>query len=98
MKALKLFLPLVIGLIATAVSAQTISSYQAMVLSQSPSNYFKLDGSLVSAINGSVVLEPFAGGYASDVYRTSSNCWFFVDQNTAYLRNLSDHVISGGGS
>ncbi len=87
-----------VSLAALSSSGQTISNYQFTVSSQNPSAYFKLDGSLASAVNGSVVLEPFAGGYASDAFRTASNCWFFIDQNTAYLRNLTDALISGGGA
>jgi hypothetical protein len=83
--------------LGVSASAQTLANYQAMVSSQNPSNYFKLDGSLESAVNPSVVLESFAGGYAADVFRIASNCWFFVDQNTAFLRYTSGPLINGGG-
>ncbi len=103
MKAsLRKFIPLValaaMSIAAPIASAQSISNYQFTVGSQNPTAYFKLDGSLASSVNPNVVLEPFAGGYASDVFRKASNCWFFVDQNTAFLRNLTDSLINGGGS
>ena len=84
--------------VPASLSAQTISNYQYVVSSQSPTAYFKLDSSLQSAVNGSVVLEAFAGGYATDAYRNVTNCWYFVDQNTSYLRNLTDSLINGGGT
>lgn len=84
--------------VAAPLSAQTIANYQAEVMSQSPSNYFKLDGTLASTVNPGVVLESFAGGYASDAYRNATNCWFFVDQNTAYLRYVTTPLINGGGT
>src|SRR5436190_23831643 len=96
---MKASLPKIVSFIAVATLSaygQNISNYEFTVSSQSPTAYFKLDGSLTNTVNGSVVLEPFAGGYASDVYRTTSNCWYFVDQNTAFLRNLTDPLISGG--
>lgn len=78
------------------VSAQTLPNYQATVSSQGPTAYFKLDSSLVSAVNGGVFLESFGGGYASDVYRNPTNSFFFVN-STEFLRNLTDNLISGGG-
>jgi len=90
--------------LVASVSAQTLSNYQAVVSSQSPSNYFKLDGSLESAVNGSVVLEinellTANGGFASDVFRNPTNSYFFdAGQNNAWLRNLTDPLINGGGT
>lgn len=78
--------------------AQTLANYQAEVTSQGPAHYFKLDGSLASAMNEAVVLESFGGGgYAGDVFRNPTNSYFFVDQ-TSFLRNLSDSLINGGGT
>src|SRR5207248_8900712 len=88
---------LAVGLTAN-LCAQTIANYQATVASQNPSNWFKLDGTLASAVNPGVVLTSFAGGYGPDAYRTDSNCWSFTDQNTAFLKDLSDPIISGGGT
>lgn len=80
------------------LSAQTLADYQAEVTGQSPSNYFKLDSSLVSAVNGTVSLSSFgAGGFAGDVFRNPTNSYFYVN-NTDFLRNLTDPLISGGGS
>jgi hypothetical protein len=99
MKVANLPLGFFAALVVTTVSGQTISNYQYVVSSQSPTAYFKLDGSLASAINQSVVLESFSGGFGNDVYRTSSDCWYFLENfNTAYLRNLTDALISGGGA
>jgi hypothetical protein len=97
MKAFLSPVTIALSLLAAPLYAQNISNYQFTVSSQNPTAYFKLDGSLASSVNPNVVLESFAGGYGSDVFRQTSNCWFFVDQNTAYLRNLSDSLISGGG-
>src|SRR6185503_10877111 len=97
MKAFLSPVTIALSLLAAPLCAQNISNYQFTVSSQNPTAYFKLDGSLASSVNPNVVLESFAGGYALDVFRQTSNCWFFVDQNTAYLRNLSDSLISGGG-
>ncbi len=91
-------LVLTLGLLAASASAQTLANYQATILSQSPSNYFKLDGSLESAVNGSVVLSSFAGGYGADVFGNASNAWFFANQSTAYLRYLSPLLAGGGAS
>jgi hypothetical protein len=98
MKVANLPLRFLAALLVGTASGQTIANYQATVLSQNPSNYFKLDSSLASAINPSVVLESFAGGFANDVYRNTSNAYFVVDQNTAYLRDITDPLISGGGT
>jgi hypothetical protein len=96
MKTMLRSLALTVALCVISGSAQTSANYQATVLSQNPTAYFKLDGSLESAINNSVVLESFAGGYVSDAYRNSSNAWAFNDQNTAYLRYFAP-ILNGGG-
>lgn len=100
MKKLLARFALSVGLaIPASLPAQTLSNYQYVVSGQSPTAYFKLDGTLTNAVNDEVVLESFSGGYAFDVYRNTSNCWFFVEQfNTAYLQYLTDSLINGGGT
>jgi len=85
-------------------SAQNLASYQAMVLSQNPSNYFKLDGSYQSTINSGIILETNGlivanGAFANDTYRNSASSHAFDSgQGNAYLRYITTPLINGGGT
>jgi hypothetical protein len=100
---LAIALPVVVASLAANLFAQTLTNYQAVVTSQSPSNYFKLDGSLESAVNGSVVLLindalTANGGFRGDVFHNPTNSYYFdAAQNNAWLRNTTDPLINGGG-
>lgn len=77
---------------------QTLSNYQATVTGQGPVHYFHFDGSLTAADNPEVTLESFgAGGFTFDMFRSPGQAVFFANQ-TDYLRNTSDHIVSGGGA
>src|SRR6266568_1550479 len=98
MKKIHLSLLLAAACLASQVSAQTLSNYQFTVSSQGPTTYFKLDNSTASSVDPSVTLESFGvGGYLSDVYRNSTNAYFYVN-STDFLRNLTTNLISGGGA
>jgi hypothetical protein len=98
MKKFIAFLALGFGLGGQPLAAQSLSNYQAVISSQGPANYFNLDGSLASAVNPEVPLEAFgAGGFTFDVFRNAARSSFFVNQ-TDFLRNTSDNLISGGGT
>ena len=80
------------------LSAQTLTDYQNEVMNQGPSNYFKLDGSLESAVNPGVVLTPqgVGGGFTADAFRNPTNAYGYLNNNDE-LGNFTDPLISGGG-
>src|ERR1051326_318701 len=83
--------------VAHTALGQTLSNYQAIVTGQGPVHHFKLDGSLASTENPEVALESYgAGGFTFDVFRNPGEAAFFVNQ-TDYLRDVADPLISGGG-
>ncbi|HMP81362.1 MAG TPA: hypothetical protein PKA41_01495 [Verrucomicrobiota bacterium] len=86
------------GLLAVGASAQTLADYQLAVSSQSPANYFKLDGDLADSVDPEIVLESFgAGGFTFDVFRNSGTSYYYVNQ-TDFLRiNGTTNLINGGG-
>jgi hypothetical protein len=95
----------IIALAAVAVclagnlSAQTLSNYQFVVSSQGPGTYFKLDNSLASSVDPSVVLEQnlaTGGGFTFDVFGNTIKSYFFANQ-TDFLRTSGTNIISGGG-
>src|SRR5262245_37611773 len=91
-------LTLAISLVAHHASGQTLSNFQAVVSSQSPANYLTLDGTLASSVKPEVILEYFgAGGFTFDLFRNPGKSYYFVNA-TDFLRDLSDNLISGGGS
>lgn len=89
----------VVGLELPQAAGQTLSNYQAIVISQGPSSYFKLDGSLDSAVDSAVTLEVFgAGAFAYDMFRNAGSSYSYVNK-TDFLRNLTTpNLISGGGT
>ena len=98
MKKFITLLALSFGLAVHPLTGQTLSNYQTVVSSQSPANYFNLDGSLTSAADSEVALEAFgAGGFTFDVFHNASMSSFFANQ-TDFLRNTTDTLISGGGT
>lgn len=85
---------------ATSLSAQTLTDYQSTITSQGPGTYFKLDGTLASAVDPSVVLGQNLtpnGGFAADVYGNAAKSFFYVIQGD-YLRVSGTNVINGGGT
>jgi len=81
------------------LSAQTLTDYQNEVIGQAPSNYFKLDGSLGSAINPSVLLSAFgpSGGFTYDVFGNSVSSYFYVASGDE-LSNEVDPLINTSGT
>lgn len=85
--------------LAVSASAQTLPNYQAAVTGQSPSDYFKLDGSLESAVNPGIILGQNLtpnGGFAADVYGNVGKSFFYVIQGD-YLAYTGGNLLSGGG-
>ena len=99
MKSTLSLLVIAIGLDLSLAADQTSSNYQAVVSAQSPSSYFKLDGSLASAVDSDVALEAFgAGGFTFDAFRNPGMSYSYVNK-TDFLRNLTaTNLISGGGT
>jgi hypothetical protein len=103
MKYLQTALSLLAGS-AACVNAQTLSNYQAVVLGQSPSYYFKFDaGTLTSAVGGKTLTASpagVAGQLAPDVFGNASDSFFFTANNDVLYdpTESSDHLISGGGT
>lgn len=66
---------LVLANLGARVSAQTLTDYQATVLSQSPSAYYKLDGTFTDATGNNPAMDGFTstGGFMPDAYRNLSN-------------------------
>jgi Concanavalin A-like lectin/glucanases superfamily len=98
MKQLPLLLLVVLPCVAMRLSGQTLPQYQSTVSSQTPFAYFKLDNSLESAVNPSVVLEEYiapGGGFGGDVFRNPTNSYYYVN-SPDFLRNMFDNLISGG--
>jgi Concanavalin A-like lectin/glucanases superfamily len=84
--------------IPTLASATTLSNYQYTVTTQGPTAYFKLDGSLASSVDPSVLLTASGiGGYAVDGYGNYGDCYFLTDQHD-FLFNNTTLLISGGGT
>jgi len=82
----------------TSFAAGTLADYQATVTGQGPSTYFKLDGSLESATDSSVVLGSFAGDFSADAWRNPGKAFsFFEDKNNAQLWYSTGPLINGGG-
>ena len=80
-----------------SVNAQTLPSYQAVVASQSPTHYFKLDNSLADSVGAAPdfgVIDT-GGGYANDFFGNPNTCRFFSNLGDA-LTNATD-LINGGG-
>ncbi len=92
-----LFATFVVLGLAASMEAQTLSNYQALVVSQSPTVYFKLDGTLTNTMGGGVVLEPVGptGGFMVDAFGNSSNSYSFFSSGDG-LTNAND-LIPGGG-
>ena len=85
--------------LAVSVSAQTLPDYQSAVTGQSPSNYFKLDGALESAIDPGIILGQNLtpnGGFGADVYGNVAKSFYYVIQGD-YLRYTGGNLLNGGG-
>jgi hypothetical protein len=85
-----------------AVSAQTLSNYQAKVLGQSPSSYFTFDGGSLASIAGSPVTlsvnpSTVAGQFNYDVFNNATNSIYFTASSDAAY-DQTHHLISGGGT
>ena len=78
------------------VSAQTLANYQATILSQSPSAYFKLDASLTDSVSGSLTLTTngASGGFMPDAFRNTTNAYGFL--NSADGLTAPSDIIGGG--
>jgi hypothetical protein len=81
------------------LSAQTLATYQATVTGQAPANYFKLDSSLVSAVNPGVSLiqQGTGGGFTYDAFANPANS-FFYETSGDELANETDPLINTSGT
>ena len=78
--------------------AQTLAAYQAEVLGQNPSAYFRLDGDLVDAIGGTLTLASngFPSLFMPDAFHNTTNACGFL--NSADGLVLDGDIIAGGGT
>jgi hypothetical protein len=92
-----LFTTFVVFGLAASVKAQTLSNYQALVTSQAPTVYFKLDGSLTNTMGGGIGLQPAGptGGFMVDAFGNATNSYSFFSSGDS-LTNATD-LIPGGG-
>src|SRR5882762_2775226 len=85
------------------VQAQTLASYQATVLSQSPSNYFTFDGGSLTSVVGSPAVTltaspvTVASQFNYDAFGNPNNAIYLTaSSDTAYDPNeATDHLVSG---
>lgn len=102
MNAIRLALASVLGLVA-AGNAQTLSNYQAVVNSQEPSAWFKLDGTLADAVHPDIVLSYYVdgqGSFQSDVFGDPASCYAFTLQSDYLLYDANiygTNLLAGGG-
>jgi hypothetical protein len=80
--------------ISTSLLAQSLSSYQTTVTGQSPTAYFKLDGTLNDAITPSQLLTASGGYFGVDAARQASKAYVFNAQADALT--LAADIIPGG--
>jgi hypothetical protein len=78
----------------TLLCAATLSNYQNVVTSQTPSAYFKLDGSLVDSITPEQSLIPYSGYFGVDAARQTNNAYVFSSSADALALNTD--IIPGG--
>jgi hypothetical protein len=94
---------LALACFSLGVSAQTLSSYQATVLGQSPSSYFTFDGGSLTSVVGSppVTLTAFPATVASqfnyDIFGNPTNAIYFTASTDAAY-DTTHHLINGGGT
>ena len=97
-----------IGSVTSAVATLTVnvgtsstlarSNYQSVIISQSPSYYFKLDGNLVDAIGGTATFTANGGAtFGSDYFGNANDAALFP-ATSDYLSLTTPAVISGEGT
>lgn len=97
-RTLSLFLALTA--FAGAATAQTLSSYQSTVMSQTPSYYFTFDNGSLTSVANSVTLQSSPvvfSQFAYDVFRNPNDSAYFTAQGDG-LVGSGDGLISGGGT
>jgi hypothetical protein len=87
---------MVLASLGVRVSAQTLAGYQATILSQSPSAYFKLDANLTDSVSGSLTLTTngASGGFMPDAFRNTTSAYGFL--NSADGLTAPSDIIGGG--
>jgi len=77
--------------------AQSLSDYQNTVTGQSPSAYYKLDGTLNDALGGpALTANGTGGGFMPDAYRNATDCYSFLNSDDALIQ--ATDILAGGGS
>lgn len=102
MNTIGLAIAFMLGLVAVG-NAQTLSNYQAVVNSQGPSAWFKLDGTLADAVHPGIVLSYYVdgqGSFQSDVFGNPASCYAFTAQSDYLLYDVNiygTNLLAGGG-
>ena len=96
---MKAIYPLALVVLAsTLASAQTLSNYQHTVTNQLPSTYFKLDGSTVDSVTGTISLTAQGlGGYTFDAFDNPGDSYYFSATSDVLYYN-GGPLLSGGGT
>src|SRR5205814_9940944 len=83
--------------LSVSLFAQSLSNYQYTVTSQSPSAYFKLDGTLVDSITPSQTLTAIGAGYfGADAARQPNSAYVFNTVAASDVLTLAADIIPGG--